>query len=139
MELPAGQAKLLAAIKSHSYSQIGSLKYTDSIVQQTRSLCQTTLGSSPCLWQIRVAFAVLKGEKDVICVARTGAGKSLTFYLPLVVRMEGIIIIVVPLNALASEMASDLSSMGLAAIAITASTSSAKNFNVSLFFHLQNI
>lgn len=136
MEPPAGQVELLSAIKSHSYSQIESLKSTDSIVQQVRSLCETALGSSPCLWQLRVAFAVLKGEKDVICVARTGAGKSLTFYLPLVVRMEGIIIIVVPLNALASEMASDLSSMGLAAIAITASTSSPKNFVVSLVFYL---
>lgn len=133
--MPAGQAGLLSAIKSHSYSQIEALNYTDSIIRRVRSLCETTLGSSPCLWQIRVAFAILKGEKDVICVARTGAGKSLTFYLPLVVRMEGIIIIVVPLNALASEMASDLCSMGFAAIAITASTSSSKNFNVSLVFY----
>lgn len=65
-------------------------------------------------------------------MARTGAGKSMTFYIPLVVRKRGIIIVVVPLNALASEMASRLSAMGLAAIAIVGSTAKAQNFNVSL-------
>ncbi|KAK0209649.1 hypothetical protein IW262DRAFT_1416451 [Armillaria fumosa] len=32
----------------------------------------------PCLWQIKVAQSVLAG-KDVITVAPTGAGKSLTY------------------------------------------------------------
>lgn len=129
--MPAGQAGLLATITSYSYSQIENLNYDNTTVNQVRSLCEATLHSSPCLWQIRAAFAVLKGEKDVICVARTGAGKSLTFYLPLLVRMEGIIIIVVPLNALASEMASRLTALGLAAIAVTAATSNEYNLKVS--------
>lgn len=130
--MPAGQAGLLATITSFSYSQIETLTYDNTTVRQVRSLCEATLRSSPCLWQIRTAFAVLKGEKDVICVARTGAGKSLTFYLPLLVRMEGIIIVVVPLNALASEMASRLTAFGLAAIAITAATSTEHNIKVSV-------
>lgn len=133
MVMPAGQAGLLATITSYSYSQIETLSYDNTTVIEVRSLCEAVLRTSPCLWQIRTAFAILKGEKDVICVARTGAGKSLTFYLPLLVRMEGIIIIVVPLNALASEMASRLTAMGLAAIALTASTSKELNYTVSLF------
>ena len=129
--MPAGQAALLSKIKSYSYSQIQELTCSDISVKTLRTLCEETLGSSPCLWQIRVAFMILKGETDVICVARTGAGKSLTFYLPLLVRNSSIIIVVVPLNALASEMASTLTSRGLAAIAITASTCNKNNFNVS--------
>lgn len=134
MVTPAGQAELLASITSLSYSQLKTLCYTDKIVQQVRLLCEGKLGSSPCLWQLRVAFALLKGNKDVICVARTGAGKSLTFYIPLLVRMEGIIIVVVPLNALASDMASRLTAMGLPAISVTASTSNEKSYIVSKLY-----
>lgn len=130
--MPAGQADLLSKIALLSYSQIKDLSWTSSLVEECRTVCLSTLGASPCLWQLRAAFAVLKGERDVICVARTGAGKSMTFYIPLVVRKRGIIIVVVPLNALASEMASRLSAMGLAAIAIVGSTAKAQNFNVSL-------
>lgn len=129
--MPAGQVDLLSKITSLSYSQIQGLSWNSNLVEECRTVCLSTLGVSPCLWQLRTAFAVLKGDKDVICVARTGAGKSMTFYIPLVVRKKGIIIVVVPLNALASEMASRLSALGLAAIAIVASTAKAHNFNVS--------
>lgn len=47
------------------------------------------------------------------------------------VKKEGIIIILVPLNALATEIASQLSLLGLAAIAIVASTAKERNFIVS--------
>lgn len=131
LQMPAGQADLLSGITSLSYSQIKDLSCASKLVDECRTVCLSTLGASPCLWQIRTAFAILKGEKDVICVARTGAGKSLTFYIPLVVKKEGIIIILVPLNALATEIASQLSLLGLAAIAIVASTAKERNFIVS--------
>ena len=129
--MPARQATLLSKIQGYSYSQIRNLTCSDISVKELRTLCEKTWGSSPCLWQIRIAFMVLKGETDVICVARTGAGKSLTFYLPLLVRKEGIVIIIVPLNALASEMAVKLATMGISAITLTAANSNCKNFNVS--------
>ena len=129
--MPARQATLLSKIQGYSYSQIRNLTCSDISVKELRTLCEKTWGSSPCLWQIRIAFMVLKGETDVICVARTGAGKSLTFYLPLLVRNDGIVIIVVPLNALASEMVATLTAMGINAIALTAATSNKKNFKVS--------
>ena len=130
-KMPAGQAnKLLARILSLSYEDIKKLNYSNTLVTDIRKLCQQTLSSSPCLWQIRAAFAILKGQKDVICVARTGAGKSLTFYLPLIVRTEGVMIIVIPLNALATDMAARLSDKGLSAIAVTAANATAKNFSV---------
>ena len=132
------QVSLLDQIKSLSYSRIKNLHYTDKLVSETRRLCENFLSTSPCLWQIRVAFAILKGESDVICVARTGAGKSLTFYIPLAIQTKGIVIIVVPLNALASEMAATLSSRGIPAIAITASNSSRGNYKVSHMLSFQD-
>ena len=131
--MPAGQVSLLAKIRGYTYAEIRNLTCSDISVKEVRTLCERTWGSSPCLWQIRIAFMILKGETDVICVARTGAGKSLTFYLPLLVRSNGIVIIVVPLNALASEMAATLVNKGLNAIALTASTSNKKNFKVSSY------
>ena len=129
--MPAGQVSLLTKIQEYSYPQIRNLTCSDISVKELRTLCEETWGSTPCLWQLRVAFMILKGETDVICVARTGAGKSLTFYLPLLVRKDGIVIIVVPLNALASEMAATLTTMGINAIALTAASSNRKNFKVN--------
>lgn len=129
--MSAGQADLFTRASSLSYSQITDVSCSSELVKDIRTVCLSTLGVSPCLWQIRVALAILKAQKDIICVARTGAGKSLTFYIPLVVKKDGIIIIIVPLNALASEMASRLSEMGLAAIAIVGSSIKEEDFKVS--------
>ena len=133
--MPAGQVSLLSKIKAYSYYEIQNITCSDISVKALRALSEETWGKSPCLWQIRIAFRILKGERDVICVARTGAGKSLTFYLPLLVRADGVVIIVVPLNALASEMAATLTTMGINAIALTASNSNSKSFEVSLKFN----
>ena len=137
--MPAGRVSLLATIQEYSYTELQGLTCSDISVKKLRSLCERTWGSSPCLWQIRIAFMILKGKTDVICVARTGAGKSLTFYLPLLVRKNGIIIVVVPLNALASEMAATLATFGINAIALTASNSNRKSFKVSLDLMVQNL
>ena len=40
-------------------------------------------GFYPCLWQIRVVEAILKHGRDIISVAATGTGKTLTFWMPL--------------------------------------------------------
>jgi hypothetical protein len=55
------------------------------------------LGSRPCLWQIRVVEAILKRDGDVVCIAATGSGKTLTFWLPLLFRSSGIQLIISPL------------------------------------------
>ncbi|KAG1896740.1 uncharacterized protein F5891DRAFT_906803, partial [Suillus fuscotomentosus] len=52
----------------------------------------------PCLWQLKVAQALLKGDSDVICTAGTGMGKTLGFWLPLLFHDGGIQIIVTPLK-----------------------------------------
>jgi superfamily II DNA/RNA helicase len=40
-------------------------------------------GFVPCLWQIRVVEAILKHDHDVVSMAATGSGKTLTFWMPL--------------------------------------------------------
>ena len=85
----------------------------------------------PCLWQIKVALATLKGEKNVLSISRTGSGKTLTFWLPLVLCDDGIIIVVLPLNILAKQNLDQLSQAGINAVVITGETATPDNFEVS--------
>ncbi|KZP18846.1 hypothetical protein FIBSPDRAFT_744888 [Athelia psychrophila] len=61
------------------------------------------LGYEPCLWQLRVVEALLKRDEDVVCIAETGGGKTLTFMLPLEFCQDGIMIIITPLNLLGNQ------------------------------------
>jgi superfamily II DNA/RNA helicase len=51
------------------------------------------LGYQPCLWQIRVVEAILKHDKDIISIAATCSGKTLTFWMPLLFKKNGIQIV----------------------------------------------
>ncbi|KIK20561.1 hypothetical protein PISMIDRAFT_71516, partial [Pisolithus microcarpus 441] len=68
-----------------------------------RMYTQQFFGVWPCLWQLKVAKTILKGDKDVICIAGTGMGKTLTFWMPLLFRENGMQIVVTPLNLLGKE------------------------------------
>jgi hypothetical protein len=51
-------------------------------VPPCKEICQNTFeafGFYPCLWQICVVKAILKHDHDVISIAATGSGKTLTF------------------------------------------------------------
>lgn len=84
----------------------------------------------PCLWQVKVALAVLKGDKHVLSIARTGSGKTLTFWIPILLTDDGITIIVVPLNLLAKQNVDQLGLVGINSIMITAETATPANFEV---------
>ncbi|KAJ7677684.1 P-loop containing nucleoside triphosphate hydrolase protein [Mycena polygramma] len=86
------------------------------------------LGYQPCLWQIRVVEAILKRDGDVVCIAATGSGKTLTFWLPLLFRPTGIQLVISPLNILGEQNVKQLADMGLKGINITAETANADNF-----------
>ncbi|KAG1721898.1 uncharacterized protein EDB91DRAFT_1003178, partial [Suillus paluster] len=62
----------------------------------------------PCLWQIEVVHIILRGDKDVISIAATGSGKTLTFWMPLLFRPQDIQIIVTPLNLLRTQNVNNL-------------------------------
>ena len=66
---------------------------------------QEVFGMRPCLWQIKVVEAILKCNGDVVSIAGTGMGKTLTFWMPLLFWPPGSIqIVVTPLNILGKQI-----------------------------------
>ena len=59
-------------------------------------------GIQPCLWQIAVVRLILE-QQDVITVAATGSGKSLTYWMALLYIKYGIVLLVTPLKLLGKE------------------------------------
>jgi superfamily II DNA helicase RecQ len=99
---------------------------------EIRSRTEKHFGVRPCLWQIQVADAVLRGGKDIASIARTGIGKTLTFWMPLLFRpARDVQIIVTPLNILGKQNVAALAKAGFKAIFISADTATAENFRVS--------
>ncbi|ETW79928.1 hypothetical protein HETIRDRAFT_232841, partial [Heterobasidion irregulare TC 32-1] len=76
----------------------------------------------PCLWQLKVVKAILKGDRDVTCISGTGSGKTLTFWMPLLFASR-IQIIVTPLNILGKQNEGDLRKLGIPAVTLTGQTS----------------
>lgn len=76
----------------------------------------------PCYLQIKICQAILEQTKNIVCMAATGFGKTLTFFMPLLFNQEGIIIIVTALNILGQQNVSQLQSIGISAIAVNGDT-----------------
>jgi len=58
--------------------------------------------------------AVLKGDRDVVSIAGTGMGKTLTFWMSLLFRPHGSVqIIVTPLNILGKQNVATLNKASL--------------------------
>lgn len=71
--------------------------------------------------------ALLKNNKDVVSIAATGSGKTLTFWMPLLFVPEAIHIVVTPLNILGKQNVETLAKVGIKAISITAESATAEN------------
>ncbi|KAI6004190.1 P-loop containing nucleoside triphosphate hydrolase protein [Pisolithus albus] len=102
---------------------------------QTRT--QHVFGVLPCLWQVKVAEEILKGEHDIICIAGTGMGKTLTFWMPLLFRPGAIQIVVTPLNLLGKQNVASLDKAGIRAISISSETATPANFQAISAFKYQ--
>ena len=50
--------------------------------EEVQNQVEAAFGVHPCLWQICVICAMLAGD-NVITIAPTGLGKSLTYWMPL--------------------------------------------------------
>ena len=96
-----------------------------------REKAQQTFSKRPCLWQLTIAEAFLKGDRDIVCIAGTGMGKTLTFWLPLLFCSTGSQIVVTPLNQLGQQNVDSLRLAGIQSIAINAETATWDNFRVS--------
>jgi superfamily II DNA/RNA helicase len=64
--------------------------------EEVQRLVEEALGVRPCLWQIKVVRKILVLD-DVITIAATGSGKSLTYWMPLLFVKHRIVVLVTPL------------------------------------------
>lgn len=69
----------------------------------------------------------------MITIARTGSGKSITYWMPVLFIKYGISIIVTPLKLLGSQFAGMLQDNGISAISITAANATNELLEVCLF------
>jgi len=79
-----------------------------------------------------VVEAILRHDRDIVSIAATGAGKTLTFWMPLLFRNDGIQIIITPLNILGKQNVEDLAALGISGIALSAENATPANFKVSM-------
>ncbi|EEB88913.1 hypothetical protein MPER_13058 [Moniliophthora perniciosa FA553] len=87
--------------------------------EDAQGVVRNRFGICPCIWQLRVVRSILEG-KDVITIAPTGLGKSLTFWMPLLFAEKSVMIVVVPLKTLGSQFADDLNvKLKLPAVMVT--------------------
>jgi hypothetical protein len=93
--------------------------------EELRNLTQKAFGKCACLFQLDVAHALLAGQ-DVINLAATGLGKTLSFWIPLLHwkahkkpgEPEKIVLVVTPLNILGGQNEAILKEAGILGIAI---------------------
>jgi len=57
--------------------------------EQVQREVEVRTGTRPCIWQIQVVRKVLEG-RDVITIAATGSGKTLTYWMLLLYIKHGI-------------------------------------------------
>ena len=99
-----------------------------------RELVDAKFGKRACWFQIQPEIALnLHAGKDMVRCAPTGAGKTLSFWIPLLIALaEGkdkLMLVVTPLNGKQNE--SILREAGLLAVAVSAENANEETFNVS--------
>lgn len=106
--------------------QPNEISAPSSIELTERSLIDSVslkLGYSPHKWQAHIARTLLLRRNRIITsVAATGAGKSLTFWLPILAGETGITFIVVPLTVLGQQMVDSAGKLGISAFNATSVT-----------------
>ena len=110
-------------------------------IKEIRDLVEKRFNKRPCWYQIKVALA-LRAGKDVITWTATGAGKTLSFWIALLMAMEEgedkMIIVVTPLNLLGKQNVESLCHAGLHAIAVSSENANPTVYEVSTFYFLEN-
>ena len=99
-------------------------------IQRIWDITEAKFGKWPCWFQIQTALAIYKG-KDVVGCAPTGAGKTLSFWIPLLMALEDkkdkMSFVVMPLN---KQNVKVLEEAGLPAVAGSEETANKKTFKV---------
>ena len=107
--------------------------------QDVRDLVQNRFNKRPCYFQIKVAQALYSG-KDVVACAPTGAGKTLTFWIPILMALEDgedkMSVVVTPLNLLGKQNKEALDAAGINGVAISRRNATPQTFKVCQRLHL---
>ena len=102
-------------------------------IQDVRDLVQNRFRKRACYFQIKVAQALYTG-KDVVACAPTGAGKTLTFWIPILMALEEgkdkMSIVVTPLNLLGRQNKEALDKAGINGVAISQCNATPQTFKV---------
>src|SRR6266498_3867334 len=100
-------------------------------IQKIRDLIQARFGKRACWYQVQTALALYEG-KDVVGCAPTGAGKTMSFWIPLLMALEDghdrMTVVVTPLNLLGKQNVKVLEEGGLTAIAVSKDNASRDTF-----------
>ncbi|EPS94524.1 hypothetical protein FOMPIDRAFT_1055021 [Fomitopsis schrenkii] len=101
-------------------------------IERIRQLVLAKFKKRACLFQIRIAQALREKKKDVVAIAATGSGKTLSFWIPLLMALEDgedkMIIVVTPLNILGKQNVTLLAAAGISGIAIDGRNATDKTF-----------
>ena len=117
------------------------LKIKIPTVEEVKQKVYENFGISPCKFQIQATIAQLTRSKEkttdlrrgVLCIAGTGSGKSLAFYMPFIFNDNGILIMVTPLNVLAEQMAQVSAKLKITVANLTGDNSSEELYKVKLY------
>jgi superfamily II DNA helicase RecQ len=96
---------------------------------ELRQKIKEVLGKRPCDFQFKLYKAQQSG-KNIISVARTGSGKTLTYFMPLVTSLDGIIIIVTALNVLGEQFEREARAAGFSAKSVNSENDNDEVFTV---------
>ena len=98
-------------------------------LSEMREAVKECFGFFLCTWQLNAASTQLE-QNDLVTLAPTGSGKTLTFWIPLLFNGGGITIIVTPLIVLGEKNVTELSLVSIPAINLTTSSASDERFKV---------
>lgn len=104
-------------------------------IKRICDLVQSKFNQRACYFQIKVGRALYEKQNDVVGVAATGSGKTLSFWIPLLMALEDgldkMVVVVTPLNLLGKQNVDLLAKAGISGVAIDAENASDKTFKVS--------
>jgi len=104
-------------------------------IKRIRDITEKKFGKRLCWYQVKTALAIYKG-KDIVSCAPTGAGKTLSFWIPLLMAQEDgkdkMSFVVTSLNLLGKQNVKVLEEAGLPAVAVSKETANQKTFKVRI-------
>lgn len=99
---------------------------------EIRAKMQAHFKKRPCDWQLEL-YRAQKNTKNIISIARTGSGKTLTYFLPLIDSTDGVVIIVTALNVLGDQFEREALAAGFSAKSVNGKNDTNEVFKVRIY------